>query len=340
MRHFRLKDLYGEVVNTTSTKYSWRTLNRYEPLTSFEADYIRVYGDVKTAQLSVPHVSGPSVPHHGCGELDHQVLQDISTSAPESGPNVTLRGGEQLLNTGLSFINETDIEVLLLKNYRVAPQLVLTPIDQERWRLAAPILKAEARDKKRRLVRGRNWLNDYREVNWEWPHEYGSYQIRAWIIFMTMGLIYGSIHLGAWNAPFRNEVEQRFWRISSSLVAGTGILLAILHLFPELFELISNFIHRSQANLQISSEREMLGLRSSSGGVNRSRSVSIRKCMYDWLERVCTILCAIIYLVLLTMYVAARAYLIVGCFLNLFHSQPEVFKQPSFSSYFPHFGSG
>jgi hypothetical protein len=104
---------------------------------------IRVYGHVKTAQLSVPPVSGYSVPHHGYGELDHQVLQDISTSAPESGPNVTLRWGEQLLDTGLSFINEIDVEVQ--RRYHGVPhQLVLTPIDQERWRLVAPILKAEA----------------------------------------------------------------------------------------------------------------------------------------------------------------------------------------------------
>jgi hypothetical protein len=85
----------------------------------------------------------------------------------------------------------------------------------------------------------------------------------------------------------------------------------------------------------------MLGLRSSSRGVNRSRSVPIRKQIYLWLAKIFLTLYAIICWVLLTtMYVAARAYLIVGCFLNLFHSQPEVFKQPSFSSYFPHFGSG
>jgi hypothetical protein len=237
MHRFWLEDFYHEGVDMVSTKHYC------------EAEFIRVYSDVKTAQLSVPPVSGTSVPHHGYGELDHQVLQDISTSAPESGRNVTLRWGEQFLDTGLSLVNETDLELHLRKDDRVPPQLVLTPIDQERWRLAAPILKAEARRKEWRPFMQEPWLNAYRKVNWQWPHEYSSYRIRAWIIFMTTGLIYGSIHLGAWNAPFRNEVEQLLWRISSSLVAGVGILFTILHVSADkLFELPDNL---SKANRQI-----------------------------------------------------------------------------------------
>jgi hypothetical protein len=155
-----------------------------------------------------------------------------------------------------------------------------------------------------------------------------------------MGLIYGSIHLGAWNAPFRNKVEQLLWRISSSLVAGIGILFSILHLFVEKLAYSERLMMRqAQVNRQRASKEQMLRWRSSSG-VNYSCSVSIRNRIILWLKSVCLILESIITLVLLTTYVAARAYLIVECFSSLFHSPPEVFEQPSFSSYFPHFGSG
>jgi len=307
--HFLLKDLYCEVVDTTSGKGSFHNLN---PL---EAHCIGIYGHVKTAQLSVLPATGYSVPHPGCGELDPQVLQDISTSAPESGPNVNLRLGEQFLDTGLSYINETDVEFWLRKHYRVPPQLILTPIDQERWRLAAPILKADAGNEKRRLIWRKHCLKDSREVNWEWPSKYGFFRTRAWVIFMTMGLISGSIHLGAWNVPFRTEVEHLLWRVSSSLVAGIGIVFALLYsTLVKILDQVSKLYDPNKPKNQ------------------RDLNSRMFTCVRH-LESICR-------WVLLTIYMAARAYLIVGCFSSLFHSPPEVFKQPSFSSYILHFGSG
>ena len=37
-------------------------------------------------------------------------------------------------------------------------------------------------------------------------------------------LLYGGLHLLAWNAPFASRVEQVSWRLSGTYIAGSGIL--------------------------------------------------------------------------------------------------------------------
>ncbi len=43
-----------------------------------------------------------------------------------------------------------------------------------------------------------------------------------------------------------------------------------------------------------------------------------------------------IWILMLVAYVLARAYLVVECFINVFHLSPGVFDTPEWSSYFPH----
>lgn len=51
-----------------------------------------------------------------------------------------------------------------------------------------------------------------------------------------------------------------------------------------------------------------------------------------------TVLMAVVWYVL--MYMAARLYLIIECFTTLAHLPPEVYLEPSWSSYLPHWGTG
>jgi hypothetical protein len=47
----------------------------------------------------------------------------------------------------------------------------------------------------------------------------------------------------------------------------------------------------------------------------------------------------VVTIILLPAYVFGRIYLVVECFIQLFHLQPGlVFVQPSWSTYFPHLG--
>ena len=39
---------------------------------------------------------------------------------------------------------------------------------------------------------------------------------------------------------------------------------------------------------------------------------------------------------MLVVYILARAYLVVECFINVFHLPAGVFKTPEWSTYFPH----
>jgi hypothetical protein len=59
------------------------------------------------------------------------------------------------------------------------------------------------------------------------------YQINTagYSILIGTALIYGGIHLTAWNAHFPTFVEQILWRVSACIVMGDAIILAILTSF-------------------------------------------------------------------------------------------------------------
>ena len=44
----------------------------------------------------------------------------------------------------------------------------------------------------------------------------------------------------------------------------------------------------------------------------------------------------VIFMLMLVAYVLARAYLVVECFINVFHLPAGAFATPEWSAYFPH----
>jgi hypothetical protein len=122
-------------------------------------------------------------------------------------------------------------------------------------------------------------------------------------IFLT-GAAYGGLHLLAWNGPFVNPSEQILWRISSFVLVGAIVMPPYL--------LVMGFLIISMKGAECAQ------------GV---QSTLIRP-FYASL------------LVVSLVYVAARLYLVVECFINLAHLPDEVFKQPEWSVYIPHFGAG
>jgi hypothetical protein len=115
-------------------------------------------------------------------------------------------------------------------------------------------------------------------------------------------LVYGGLHLLAWNAPFHTPFASILWKIS-------GITIASLGLFPLLIILFS-FAYRF---------------------LDDSRFL---RC----LALAATGMLYLILVCLTLLYVFARVYLVVESFLSLAYLPESALITPNFSLYFPHIG--
>ncbi|KAL8984384.1 MAG: hypothetical protein Q9177_004714 [Variospora cf. flavescens] len=122
--------------------------------------------------------------------------------------------------------------------------------------------------------------------------------------FSGVALIYGGLHVLAWSAHFNSTTEQLLWRISSCVVMG-GLPI----LFINRFLMDHNIVYPIPFSWGIS---------------------------YYTGKRVTFILCLTIQFVLFPIYVLARAYLVVECFIQLSHLPVGVYNVPEWSTYFPH----
>ncbi|KAF1931065.1 uncharacterized protein M421DRAFT_338869 [Didymella exigua CBS 183.55] len=139
---------------------------------------------------------------------------------------------------------------------------------------------------------------------------------------MLAGTIYGGLHLLAWNGPFVSTGEQWLWRYACMTIASPGPLALIYRLHP-----VIDVIHKQM--IQPGSE-------------------VLKNCLGDCATLFIQILCGCsAYLVTMMalatyalVYIAARLYLITECLTSLAHLPPEVYVEPSWSRYLPHWGAG
>ena len=125
--------------------------------------------------------------------------------------------------------------------------------------------------------------------------------------FSVAAFIYGGIHALAWSAHFRSSTEHLLWRMSTAVIMGGIPAGAVLFAFDRKLDCyFGNFgydCHKPETGL-LRSSIELL------------------------------ILVAAICLPLA--YLLARAYLVVGCVINLFNLSADVYSVPSWPAYFPH----
>ncbi|KAI4281001.1 MAG: hypothetical protein L6R35_005773 [Caloplaca aegaea] len=136
--------------------------------------------------------------------------------------------------------------------------------------------------------------------------------------FSCAALIYGGLHVLAWFAHFNSTTEQLLWRISSCVVMGG---LPIL------------FINQFRID-------QLLGYYSFFWSMIFKFGISYYTRLFRRLPtntQVATfILCLTIEFVVFPIYVLARAYLVVECFMQLSHLPAGVYNVPEWSTYFPH----
>ncbi|KAK5714038.1 hypothetical protein LTR15_010945 [Elasticomyces elasticus] len=114
--------------------------------------------------------------------------------------------------------------------------------------------------------------------------------------FTLAGVVYGMIHLSAWNAPFPSVSQMWLWRASAITLISSPVFLII-------------------------------GLMGDYDANERDGDVCSLFCApFSFAFMVIGVLC----------YITARAYLVVECFIGLSHLPPDAFLVPHWSRYFPH----
>lgn len=227
------------------------------------------------------------------------------------------------------------------------PYIDLAPSDVLRWKLAYQGLQkypglfyypssmdyaADGCNNTRKLHR--RYLNEYvtdRVRNWpnmRLVRESSDHDATGLFLSLSVaGLLYGGLHLSAWNAPFRSAIESLLWRISSVSIAVSGIVLITALLFAALFFFLA----------------ELPVCRKISSWLTRMEQVRnpIGLFLVIIIQSSYLALALLFYPVTLgifALYIFSRIYLLVECFLGIPYLPLSVLEVPRWSHYFPHLG--
>jgi hypothetical protein len=131
--------------------------------------------------------------------------------------------------------------------------------------------------------------------------------------FLFAGLIYGGLHLTAWDAPFPTSVETVLWRVSASVITCSGFayLFMVHFLDIQALELYCTGTPRREIKQKF------------------LRAILV-------MEKETRIAMWYMALPTLGLYCFARVYLVVECFLSLAYLPNSTFLVPSWSQYVPH----
>jgi len=182
----------------------------------------------------------------------------------------------------------------------------------------------------------------------EWP---------LYVALCLSGIIYGGLHLLAWNAPFPTDMEKFLWRLSSASVTSTGILVAV-GFWRNIAERIWRTTYRhlskgfqfttrfpfSAANitLRVKTDNPWVGAALAVVSTGIFFFVSLLSFLPSLVLGIFLVATKLLidfgFPVLLLVYAAARVYLIVECLLNLAHLSDTAYAVPNWSRYFPHIG--
>lgn len=125
-------------------------------------------------------------------------------------------------------------------------------------------------------------------------------------LLIAASALYGGLHLVAWSAPFPSYTQRLLWRISAVIVTASGLPIGVLFVAFGNVTKTAHMIHRRTVWMTI-----------------------------FWIMLHLTVIPALAFL-LLGIYVVARAYLLVECFISLAYSPPGVFSVPNWAAYVPH----
>lgn len=135
--------------------------------------------------------------------------------------------------------------------------------------------------------------------------------LRSVLGLTTAGLLYGSFHLVAWNAVFPTPQQLMLWRMSGLVLALSGFVLALINSPIKIYETWRDWKQGSKYANPLTTFPEY---------------ITFPIIIFYWIILgSCWIL-----------YIFARVYLVVECFLTLKHLPPSALKVPIWSQYIPH----
>lgn len=201
----------------------------------------------------------------------------------------------------------------------------ISPTDIIRWRLAHEAIQkyhleddVRARHQDRSDIYDENSRVKARIGNL--VNLIGSRAWEVWFGFAVAGVLYGGLHMLAWNAPFSSRLEQILWRVAASSVTFAPLLLA-----PVALLFSRRRLGRASTKLVEKTRDEVVELK---GGL----------AMF-WFRRATMVLFVPFFALgplLWFLYVLGRVYLVAECFKNVAHLPKAVFENVSWSAYLPH----
>jgi hypothetical protein len=137
-----------------------------------------------------------------------------------------------------------------------------------------------------------------------------------WVMLIALPIVYGSVHLAAWNFDFPTKVEKIMWRVACALVAG-GI--------PGGFLILDIIMHNIYVLVFLWERAQLQGF-------------------YQYLLRLVGRIAAfgiflgisLVVLLSLTLYFGARLFIIIESFISVRRLPLGVFITVNWSDYIPH----
>ena len=283
-----------------------------------EAHRIRVvdrddphFGTISTTRLAAR--KGVQAARYGIQQPRAVILEPIKPPKHR----VALADCDELLSTGLCFYDEGDAAGPGSVGFAL-----LTSIDVERWKCAAPLFKENPPSGLWMEYEG---LLNTSASDWPPLSQRGkTVGVTIWILFFCAAMLYGGLHALAWNSRFRTRHERVLWRASVGIILGFGPLTMAAYL-------------------------AYLGVMSSTRLKERLGVISLNPLKGTLQARKEYLLCrslrpskmiVLLWLLLLNYviwsYCLARMFIVVECFIALFNSESGVFAVPSWSTYLPH----
>lgn len=183
------------------------------------------------------------------------------------------------------------------------------------------------------------WVTD-RVGDWPWNKtDYAADEMFGSFFpgLLFAGVAYGGLHLLAWDPPVRTQAEVLIWRISAiaAIAGGAAPQLATMAYLGVHWCVSETYSHVPPRWKALWSQRDDL-LEGQYGLILR---------LIDSVAILVTILGVIVLFVIIVacgagalLYVVARVYLVVECFISIPRLPAAVFEVPVWSQYVPHIG--
>ena len=188
--------------------------------------------------------------------------------------------------------------------------IILKQEDIRRWQMAENLLIEDLS----RRIDDDDWQATITDRSKNWPPIDVDPKIIDWsllLAFNISGILYGGLHVLAWNAKFATDKQGGLWRLASCFIIGFAPASTLVLLTEKLFFAVVNARTVGHTSTKRFSE-------------------SFFNLMYRykiWL---------VLFFLGLLAYLWARVYLVVECFISLFHSPDGVYNLPPWSAYVPH----